>query len=585
MNESTRTITYVLVAAASVAVAWFATPPIDITTDELRKANLNKPFYDDFDPNDATSIRVVSFDEARAVSKPFAVEFKNGLWTIPSHHGYPADAKDQLAKTAASTIGVKREQFVSSSPEDYEQFGVVDPLDPLESSKLKGRGKRITLTAGEKPLFDLIIGKQVRERPGFYYVRMPDEKTTYVAQLNLQLSTKFSDWVETDLLKLSQAEVTELDINNYSLTDGGLRRGEELKLERPKTSDPWKLEGLDEETQELDKQKITDMLSELDNLKLVGVRPKPKGLKADMTLDPEYVQNQLDFQMLRADLGSKGFAIGAADLKNPDSTKLKLYSRAGELEVATTGGIVYTLQFGEIFSGDEAEIEIGEAGKDESKDKDKAGKEEDKTDDKKTGQSSRYVFVTTRFDANTLGAEPVAPERPEGVPADEPKAQPKVETETPKTDAPPAARGAKAKADPKKAKKQLEPCGPDAFEPEPADDDDPPKDDKDKDKAAGADEKAGEKAPEKVKTPAELKKEYEILKQTYEADRKAYEGKVKAGQEKVDELNLRFGDWYYVISADSFGKLHLSSEDLIKKKSKPTDKPEDPEAKPDADQK
>src|SRR5262245_42309236 len=107
MNESTRTVGYVVVAALALVVAWIAAPPLDITPQELSNAKLNLPFYPDFqNANDPTSIRVVGFDEARAQPRIFAVEFKNGLWTIPSHHNYPADAKTQLANTAASAIGI-----------------------------------------------------------------------------------------------------------------------------------------------------------------------------------------------------------------------------------------------------------------------------------------------------------------------------------------------------------------------------------------------------------------------------------------------------------------------------------------------
>jgi hypothetical protein len=39
----------------------------------------------------------------------------------------------------------------------------------------------------------------------------------------------------------------------------------------------------------------------------------------------------------------------------------------------------------------------------------------------------------------------------------------------------------------------------------------------------------------------------------------------------VEELNARFGDWYYVISAENFNKLHLARKELVKEKGKPGD--------------
>jgi len=49
-----------------------------------------------------------------------------------------------------------------------------------------------------------------------------------------------------------------------------------------------------------------------------------------------------------------------------------------------------------------------------------------------------------------------------------------------------------------------------------------------------------------------------------------WQKKIDKGQKLSDDLNARFAKWYYVISADSFDKLHLRRNDLIKKKDKDT---------------
>ncbi len=150
MNEIRRTVTYVVVAGAMSLVAWFLSPPVEITPEELTAANIGKEFYPDFkNANEATSIRVVGFDEAKAKHKQFGVMSKDGKWTIPSHHNYPADGADRLAKTATSVMHIKREELASSSEQDQEKLGVVDPLDE-DQTKLKGRGQRITLSKGRR---------------------------------------------------------------------------------------------------------------------------------------------------------------------------------------------------------------------------------------------------------------------------------------------------------------------------------------------------------------------------------------------------------------------------------------------------
>jgi hypothetical protein len=49
------------------------------------------------DPNAATSLEVIEFDEQALAARPFKVLQRDGRWTIPSHDNYPADAGTRLA--------------------------------------------------------------------------------------------------------------------------------------------------------------------------------------------------------------------------------------------------------------------------------------------------------------------------------------------------------------------------------------------------------------------------------------------------------------------------------------------------------
>jgi hypothetical protein len=606
MNETRRTLTYVGVAVVLMIGAWWLSPPIEITPQELKNAKIGEEFYPKFtDPNEPTSIRVVAFDEAKAMHKTFGVSFENGKWSIPSHHNYPADGADRLAKTASSVMHIKREEIAvgGETEQNHEKLGVVDPLDE-DKGKLKGRGQRITLSRGEDTILDLIIGKQLKDRPGYYYIRKVGDNTTYVAKLSIDLSTKFGDWIETDLLKLNRDDLKEVVVNDYSIDEaqGRLIEGDVSKLTRDKTADPWKLDGLDESKEELDVAKVNSLVSTLDDLKLVGVRPKPKGFLPDLSLDREYVKRQSDLQRLALDLQSRGYIL----FQNK-SGQFHLYSNEGELVAATNKGVVYTLKFGEVFSGDESDIEVGKTETEGENDSDKKKKEDKEADkaDAASKQPSRYLFVTTQFDERFLGEPPVAPEKPEGLPhgdegkEDGPQINPKKskspakskppkepEADDPGDDEPPAKSGAvrKQKGDNDETAqpgKSEEECGPPG-----AADDDKPADEGDgsdkKDSEEDADDektppkkepakKEGEKsseAKEKEKSPEEIKKDYEAKLRKYKADLKSYEEKVEAGKKQVDELNKRFADWYYVIPAESFKKLHFSRADIVKEKNK-----------------
>ena len=64
----------------------------------------------------------------------------------------------------------------------------------------------------------------------------------------------------------------------------------------------------------------------------------------------------------------------------------------------------------------------------------------------------------------------------------------------------------------------------------------------------------------------QLREDYDVAKKQYDDDLKAFNDRqeeIIKGQEKAEELNRRFADWYYVISGDSFDKLSLARADLV----------------------
>jgi len=148
MTEITRTLMFAVVAGVSVLVAvitHFIARPTPIEGFE----KVGQEFYQDFeDPSEVTTLRVAAFVEDMASNKEFKVEFRDGNWRIPSHHGYPADAEDRLEKTAASVIGITRGALESRLESEYEKYGVIDPIDE-DSTALKGRGQRITLSKSD----------------------------------------------------------------------------------------------------------------------------------------------------------------------------------------------------------------------------------------------------------------------------------------------------------------------------------------------------------------------------------------------------------------------------------------------------
>lgn len=520
MNETTRTLTFVGIAVAAL-VAALVTDRTSQPTELTGYENVGEEFYPDFsDPTQAQSLRVVSYNEDSATLKVFNVEFKDGVWKIPSHHDYPADAEAELAETAASLVGVVRGALESRRKSDHERFGVIDPLDE-SNTNLKGRGQRLTLSKeGGTPLVDFIIGKAVPDQPNEYYVRKVDEDSVYRTKLKVDLSSEFSDWIEPDLLKVERDRLVEIIVNKYSIDERQRRivNRELSTLTRKKSTDPWELEGLNKATEKLNTADVNQMINTLDDLKIQGIRPKPTGIAQELKKSGSLRLNPIDF----VDLQSKGFILAS----DPQGNQ-QLVSNEGEVIAATNQGVVYSLYFGEIFTGSALDIEVGNSGKKEDKKSEEKAKTpesadaktpEKKADEKSdTGalQTSRYLFVTVSFDPSFIGDPPQKPVEPQK-PAD-----PKDKTATDKQE-------------------------------------------NDKKEEAKPAEKTGPAAEYDIAL-----KKYQSELKTYEKQLKEYDDKVVKGNELVQKLNERFADWYYVISANSFETLRMSRKALIEPIEKP----------------
>ncbi len=257
---------------------------------------------------------------------------KDKKWVIPSHYDYPADAQDRLAKTAAAVMDLTKDTIRSDNVEDQKAMGVIDPLDSKTTS-LEGRGKRVTLRdASEKVLADFIIGNEVKgtERGkeaggGQRFVRVPDQKRTYGVNVKAELSTKFADWIETNLLKVDTNKVRKVVFDNYKMqrdADAGRRPvlapvgDERITITRKESFGPWTVtvEKRDQKTgewkasgmppgQETNEDRLRSLTDALGDLKIVGVRPKPPGLT-----DPNDPKLQLTAPIVLS-LQNRGFYL------------------------------------------------------------------------------------------------------------------------------------------------------------------------------------------------------------------------------------------------------------------------------------
>jgi len=401
MSEKVKTILFAVVALVLGVGAWLAVP--STRSPELFD-DQGEAFYPAFDPLAAASVEIVAYDDARDRPRPFKVHFVNSRWTIPSHEDYPADAERQLGQTASVVNDLRKGVIRSDRKADFDKFGVGDPLDASRMGA--GAGKRVILKDGAgQVLTDLIIGSEVEGRSGEYYVRRPDSNRTYACRFDAShISTRFADWVETDLLKLQKEQIRRMVLDNYRVDEETRTKveGETLTLEKDESA-AWSLRGGVGKKEELDTAKVDDVVRTLSELTLVGVRRKPAGLltllakiKSGKAID----RGEL-FKL--QDLAAIGFYL-APDEK---TKKVEIASNEGEMRLACKDGVTYALYFGEILYGDPDDIS-GRAGTPTG---DEAGKKDEKTDADK-GAEHRYVMIDAGFDASLLGKAPKKPAEP-----------------------------------------------------------------------------------------------------------------------------------------------------------------------------
>ena len=432
MTETVRTLAFAGVAVTAAVAGFLAAAGSGAETAGFEQ--VGTPFYDDFGPlSEVGKFTVTAFDDATGEIRDFRIarDVETGAYGI-APYGYPAEAGEKLGETAAALASIERTALQSRREADWADLGVVDPASE-DVGELEGRGLRVQLesTSGN-PLSDLIIGDPVEGREGFYYVRAPRDKSTYIARVDLDLSARFADWIDPQALGVEAGDLRRLVIPDESVAPDAarlVRGGDPLTLQREESFGEWTADGLPDGKQ-IDQAKANELARTAAGLTIVGVRPKPDGLNPDLTVDPAVVRSQLQFDMIAQNIAGKGFSIVVTD-----DGGAQVVGGNGQLTVVSEAGVAYDLDFGELFTGTEHDVAVGDFGEKpkslKTAESDEA--EGDAADEPDDGTSqSRYLFVTARLDASVLGDEPVAPEPPPGDEAGDEPTEAGGEAETPR---------------------------------------------------------------------------------------------------------------------------------------------------------
>jgi hypothetical protein len=224
--------------------------------------------------------------------------------------------------------------------------------------------------------------------------------------VNVDLATRFGDWIETNLLKLDTGRIDRVTIDNHKVDPerGTITPGDVVTVERKTPTSPWTMEEIPP-GQELDTSKVTSLTSALADLKIVGVRPKPAGLTKELKAAAEADSKGVRLSaQSRASLQSRGFYM---------TRDGQLVSNQGDVYVATQDGIIYLLRFGEVTLATGEALTAGTAEEPEAKDEPKKGEPA-----KTAAGDNRYLFVTAQFDP-ALIPKPESLSKPADAPAPE----------------------------------------------------------------------------------------------------------------------------------------------------------------------
>ena len=519
-----------------LALGWAVQPRFKPAT--LKPAVERVLFPELTDAEKAASLEIIRYDDELATLYPFKVIKTGGVWVLPSHQNYPADAKDQLAAAATELVDLKALDVVTERAADHEVYGVIEPDQEKIKPGMTGVGQLIEIRdASGSKIARLIIGKEDKQAGvgsgsrRLRFVRKAGQDPVYRVELDTsKFTTQFGDWIEKDLLKLTPWDVRSVELDNYTLaaveSDGRLevrqQRSEKMQLSYDDKASSWQLTSLEtfpnedsaesvseelKNNEEVDSTKLNDLRNALGDLQIIDVARKPAGLSADLKAAESFVN---DVEAVSS-LQQRGF------LPLPSGAIL---STEGQTVIGMKDGVEYVLRFG-------AGTTVTEPGKAGSGEVGDAPEESAET-------AARYLLVMAQFNEGLL-EKPELAELP-SLPEEDDKDGDS--TEQPKDE----------ESEEEKAEKEAS-----SDEKEPA----------------GADVTAADLLKQADEAEAAMQKAIEDRRQVERENRRkqeSYDEKVVEGKKRVAELNGRFADWYYIVSDEEFEKIHLNREAVIKAK-------------------
>jgi hypothetical protein len=188
-------------------------------------------------------------------------------WVLPEQHNFPV-SPTEIEQLLQQLSGMNKGWPVATSNSALKRFKVADDLFE----------HRLTLLNQDKELAQLYIGSS----PGFrkVHARPGDEDRVFAIDFeSWRVSVSVDDWIDKQLLKLEQDEITGIEISDINLAnEGGQFKLPDLKPD----------EGVDQE-------KVDALVDAIAELQITSLHHEASG-----------VEQQLDTSTIKAKVKTKG---------------------------------------------------------------------------------------------------------------------------------------------------------------------------------------------------------------------------------------------------------------------------------------
>ena len=208
------TVVMGIIAAITAAFAAASYPWPEAVT---QNAQVSKPLFENYETSSVRGIEVVAYDSDRSDVGRLRIKRSGQNWIVPQKSGFDITGDQRVLQVTRSLNDRTVLEVNSDSQNDHVKFGVVDPSDVGVNSARSRMGTKLVLTdRDEKTIAQIIVGDQVKNSPGKYYVRVPGKPTIYAIEFDKSmLTTDFAQWVDPNLLKLPTDNGSGLSIDEF----------------------------------------------------------------------------------------------------------------------------------------------------------------------------------------------------------------------------------------------------------------------------------------------------------------------------------------------------------------------------------